>query len=80
MERMTADARTVFAKRRTPPMEWMAVVLTNPILRVTNNLITRMTGNVRRRLFSTEEEAVRWLNERVSQGTAEAAKTKPGVP
>jgi len=68
MERMTSEARALFANRRNPPdSEWIALVLTNPVIRVTSNFILRMNGNSRRRLFSTEADAVRWLNERVRQ-------------
>ncbi|HEY8212461.1 MAG TPA: hypothetical protein VIG99_33490 [Myxococcaceae bacterium] len=78
MKSMTTEARAVFGNRRSPPpTEWMAIVLTNPILRVTSNFILRMNGNVRRRLFSTEREAVHWLDERVLEN---AAGTKGGAP
>jgi len=70
---MLPEARAVFANRRAPPpTEWMAVVLTNPIVRVTSNFILRMNGNARRRLFSTEREAVQWLDERVREDAARA--------
>src|SRR5262245_12488812 len=55
MKSLLPEARAVFGNRRSPPpTEWMAIVLTNPILRVGSNFILRMNGNVRRRLFSTE--------------------------
>ena len=78
MKSMLPEARAVFGNRRSPPpTEWMAIVLTNPLLRVTSNFILRMNGNVRRRLFSTEQEAVRWLDERTLE---DAARAKTEVP
>ena len=75
---MLPEARAVFSNRRAPPpTEWMAVVLTNPIIRVTSNFILRMNGNARRRLFSTEREAVQWLDERVRE---DVARAKTGAP
>jgi hypothetical protein len=69
MVRMTPEARAHFANRRNPPdQEWMALIITNPVMRVTSNFILRMNGNVKRRLFTTEAEAVRWLDDRVREG------------
>jgi hypothetical protein len=68
MERMTPEARALFANRRNPSAtEWIALVLGNPLMRVTSNFILRMNGNPRRRLFSTEAEAVQWLDERARE-------------
>ncbi|HVE81605.1 MAG TPA: hypothetical protein VND93_02110 [Myxococcales bacterium] len=82
VERMTSEARSVFGGRRNPPeQEWMAIVLTNPIMRVTSNFILRMNGNVKRRLFPTEAEAVRWLDDKVmNRGGSRRSgeKARPG--
>jgi hypothetical protein len=48
-------------------------VVTNPLIRVASNFIMRMNKNPQHRMFATEAEAVRWLDERsraYAQGAA----------
>jgi len=49
---------------------WIAVVVTNPVIRVTTNFVVRISGTKKLRLFATEEEAVLWLDERVREDAA----------
>jgi len=65
MERMEPEARSFFSSRGHPPL--IAVVVSSPIIRVTGNFITRMNKNARQRMFSTEAEAIQWLDERVRE-------------
>jgi hypothetical protein len=66
------EARWLFAGRpeegeREP---WVAVVVSNPVVRVTTNFLVRINRNKRVRLFSSEPEATRWLDERIREGAA----------
>ncbi|HVE81604.1 MAG TPA: hypothetical protein VND93_02105 [Myxococcales bacterium] len=73
---VTGEDAGAMARREGGPA-WMAIVQTNPVARVAANFITRMSGDTRRRLCSTEAEAIRWLDERVREG---AAKERAGEP
>ena len=73
LDRLTADARGVYAKlgNSAPEVErWIAVVVTNSVLRVTANFVMRITKKRKMRLFRTEEEAVRWLDDRLRADAA----------
>src|SRR5262245_4278544 len=67
---VSAEARHVFASRVDPsaPATWTAVVVTNPVIRVSTNFAMRFTKVKRQRLFKTEAEAVQWLEERIKEG------------
>ena len=68
------EARNAFANSRktTQSDGWIAVIVTNPVIRVTTNFVMRITRNQKQRLFQTEGEAVAWLDERVREGSAHA--------
>jgi hypothetical protein len=60
---VTAEARRIFTQRvgdeAGPPT---AIVSTSMVMRVTINFISRVNGNTNMRLFSTEPDAVQWLD------------------
>ena len=65
--RLSAEARGIFANNDDPDAEnaWCAVVVTNPVIRVTINFLVRVSRTKRLKLFSAEPDAIRWLDERV---------------
>jgi hypothetical protein len=78
LDRLTPEARSVYAKlsNSAPGAErWIALVVTNPVVRVTANFAMRITKKRKMRLFRTEEEAVRWLDEHLR--TDAAGKAAP---
>ena len=67
----TSEARSIFGGwKETSATEWFAVVVTSPILRVTGNFILRVSKSTRRKMFTTEAEAIRWLDERARESGA----------
>jgi len=77
MESMTAEARTTFGGRvDTPPTEWIALVVADPVIRVTTRFISRVNRHERQQMFATNAEAIQWLDERTRE---DAAKVKPGA-
>jgi len=79
MERMTAEARSIFSGPSQPGMDpvWVAGVVTSPVIRVTTNFLLRVSGSplaASMKMFSDEKEAIAWLDERARE---DAAK-KPG--
>lgn len=72
VERVDPGARRAFTKARevTQANGWVAVVVTNPVIRVTINFVMRVTRNEKQRLFQTEQEAVAWLDQRVREDAA----------
>jgi len=73
---LSPEARQLFSKGFDSRDEqaWCGVVATNPLLRVTINFVTRVTRNRKVRMFASEAEATRWLDERVRGDQA-----KPGA-
>jgi hypothetical protein len=75
IDHVTAEARGVFSRRGDSPGRpdvWMAVVVTNPVIRVTTNFVMRLTGNRKMRLFANEGTALRWLDERAREAAGAA--------
>ena len=67
----TPEARSFYAGwKETSPTEWLAVVVTNPVLRVMGNFILRVSKSTRRKMFTTEAEALKWLDERARESGA----------
>jgi len=64
---ISAEARKVFGDRGDLSAQetWTAIVATNPVMRVTANFLMRLNRVQKQRLFSTEAEAVQWLEERI---------------
>lgn len=68
VERLEPEARGAFgAQRESPPWQFQAAVVTNPILRVATNFMSRVTKNPRQRMFAGEAEALKWLDERTRE-------------
>ncbi|HEY8207130.1 MAG TPA: hypothetical protein VIG99_06605 [Myxococcaceae bacterium] len=73
MKEMAPGARAVFGGwKETGPYEWYAIVINNPVIRVSANFIMRVSRTTRRRLFTSEAEAVQWLDEKIRQSAAPA--------
>jgi hypothetical protein len=70
MVRESPEARSAFAGRKVT--EWTAMVMTNPLLRVTTSFIIRVSGSPLLRVFANEQDAVRWLDERAREDAAKA--------
>jgi hypothetical protein len=76
LDKVTADARGLFSRhgdRVRREEVWTAVVITNPLIRVTTNFVFRIAGTKKQRIFATEQEAVAWLDERVREDAAPRA-------
>ncbi|HEY8207367.1 MAG TPA: hypothetical protein VIG99_07800 [Myxococcaceae bacterium] len=75
MESITPGARRLFAARSQAD-PWVAIVITNPVLRVGLNFLLRVRGASKKmRLFTAEPEALKWLDDRVREDLA--AKPPP---
>jgi len=61
---ISSEARGVFTRRDDVRnrQTWTAVVMNNPLIRVTANFIMRIQRSRRTRLFSGEPEALQWLD------------------
>jgi hypothetical protein len=66
---VSVEARHVFGQRRDlyAQANWTAVVVASPLMRVTANFLMRVNRMKKQRLFSTEAEAVQWLEERIKE-------------
>jgi hypothetical protein len=73
---LSPEARSLFNKGFDSRNEqaWCGVVVLNPLLRVTVNFMTRVTGNRKVKMFASEAEATRWLDDRAREDRA-----KPGA-
>jgi hypothetical protein len=78
MERMTAEARGVFAARSKGGLaqNLTAVVGSNALIRVTVNFLMRFNGSRNTRMFSHERDAIAWLDER-ARADAERQTANP---
>lgn len=71
MQVMTPEARSLLSSWKEPaPTAWFAIVVTNPVTRVLSNFILRVSRTTQRRLFSSEPEALKWLDEHARQDAA----------
>jgi predicted DCC family thiol-disulfide oxidoreductase YuxK len=66
---ISAEARAIVSRRGSVGEfePWSAVVVTNPIIRVTTNFLVRIARNKRVRLFGNEVEPTQWLSARVEE-------------
>lgn len=76
LKSISSDARAVFASRDDVKnrQTWTAVLLTNPVIRVTANFIMRIQRSKRTKLFSSEPDALEWLDAQVRQQLAKAGR------
>jgi len=57
---------------------WSGVVVSNPLIRVTANFMLRLKNRRNKvKMFSSETEAIRWLDERVREDAARAKAAGP---
>jgi len=71
MQGMAPETRSIFGGwKENPATEWFAIVVTSPLIRVSANFILRVSGTTRRKMFTTEEAAVQWLDERARESGA----------
>jgi hypothetical protein len=72
---LSSEARSLFSKGfdSGDQQAWCGVVVTNSLLRVTINFVTRVNGNRKVKMFANEAEAARWLDDR---GREDQAKSK----
>jgi len=67
MTHLLPEARATFSSARSIAFTTkMAMVVPNPVLRVTANFILRIRRSKLQRMFKTEAEAVSWLTEKSS--------------
>jgi len=65
---ISSDARGLIGQSGPAKAEtWEAVVVTNPVIRVTVNFFLRIQGRKKTKLFSAEPEALQWLDARVRE-------------
>lgn len=66
---LSPEARKIFSEGFNSRNEqaWCGVVVISPLLRVTINFVTRVTGNRKVKMFAGEAEATRWLDERARE-------------
>ncbi|HEY8207237.1 MAG TPA: hypothetical protein VIG99_07140 [Myxococcaceae bacterium] len=74
MKSLSKEARALYATNfdSGDDMPWCGVVVTNPLIRVAANFISRASGYNKLKMFSTEAETVRWLDERARADAAKA--------
>jgi hypothetical protein len=70
METMTPEARKLFSS--TSDVGWVAIVVTSALIRVATNFILRMSKSTSRKMFTSERDAIKWLDARVREGDARA--------
>lgn len=77
LDSFSPDARRAVGQMGLEEVEtWEAVVVTNPVIRVTVNFVMRIQGRKKTKLFSTEPDALQWLDARAREDMA----AKPGAP
>lgn len=71
-ESISSEARGLFAARGDlgDKEPWVAVVVNNPVIRVVTNFIVRINRNKKVSMFTDEQVAVRWLDERSRETAA----------
>lgn len=72
VESIAAEARKLFGDTNAERAQrtWSAVVVTNPLIKVTANFVMRVNKGTRVKLFTSEPEALRWLDERAREEAA----------
>lgn len=79
LQSVSPEARSLFGKRGEVGDEepLTAIVVTNPVVRVTSNFLMRVQRTKRSKLFSTEEEALRWLDARIREQAPRPGAGRP---
>jgi hypothetical protein len=83
MTKMSPEARSIFSASGDPTADraWCAVVVTSPVIRVTVNFLLRVSKAPTVKLFSSEPDAIAWLDERVRvDGPTMPARQPPLQP
>lgn len=77
MERMEPEARNFFGLTYDPNAEhpWCAIIVPDPVLRVSVSFLLRTTKTTRVKLFSSQPEAIAWLDGQVREDAAWKADT-----
>lgn len=72
---ISMEARSLFAEglRAGSVRPWCGMVATSPIVRVTTNFFLRVNGNPKVKMFSSEADAIRWLDERTREDASAAS-------
>ncbi|HEY8207172.1 MAG TPA: hypothetical protein VIG99_06815 [Myxococcaceae bacterium] len=77
LDSLSSDARGVIGEAGLEAVEvWEAVVVTKPVVRVAINFVMRIQGRKKTRLFTSEPEALQWLDSQARNDMA----AKPGPP
>jgi len=76
MKSLSPEARNLYGANLDggADLGWCGLVVTSMLIRVTAQFVLRVSGYNKVRMFSTEAEAVGWLDERAR---ADAAAAKP---
>lgn len=69
---VSSEVRKMFSTREAKE-PWAALVVTNPLVRVATNFVARVNKSLRLKMFSNEEDAVRWLDERTREESTHAS-------
>lgn len=72
---VSADARAMFVSTPSDDAPWVAMVVVNPVIRVSSNFMIRVNRNKRTRLFPNEASAIQWLEDRLGEEAARAKAT-----
>jgi hypothetical protein len=76
IEKINPEARSMFSVSPDPnePQQWGAVVVSNPLMRVTINFLLRVSRARTLKMFSSEAEGLAWLDQRVREEAAKQAQ------
>lgn len=82
MKGLSPEARKLFSGSGGPRhlVPWCAVVVTNPVIRVTMNFILRIGKSDTLRLFTSETEAIQWLADRAHAPGRASPRTNSDTP
>jgi hypothetical protein len=53
---------------------WCALVSFNPVIRVVTSFLMRVNRNPKLKVFGTDDDGIRWLNERAVEDAAKKAR------
>ena len=66
MKSLSPEARTIFGTNLDSGADqpWCGLVVTSTLIRVASRFVMRVSGYGKVGMFATEDEAIRWLDER----------------